>query len=224
MSYRTLSPKTLNATVATLLKRGAHIGIGMGALTPILAAAGNPVLPSGGVVAAGTATIGAGQGNGLVVKQSTSSAIINWQQFSIGQGDYVQFIQPSSSSVILNRVIGGSPSSILGNLTANGQVFLVNTNGVYFGKTASLDAQGFLASTLDITDANFQAGNYLFDQPGTPGAEVNNQGHIQAHAGGYVVLAGDYANNSGIISAEAGHVILASGAKGTLTLSGNHLI
>jgi filamentous hemagglutinin family protein len=220
MSYRTLNTKPLNASLKTLLKRGGHIGLGISAFTPVLALAN----PTGGQVAAGQASIATPSANGMVITQSSQSAIINWQQFNIGAGQYVQFLQPSSSSVVLNRVIGGSPSSILGSLTGNGQVFLVNTNGVYFGKGASIDTQGFLASSLGISDQNFLAHNYVFNQAGSAGATVVNDGSITAHHSGYVVLAGDYAENDGIIAAQSGHVILASGSKATLSLNGNSLI
>src|SRR5262245_47237909 len=127
MSYRTLTTKKpLNASIQVLLKRGVHIGLGLGAFTPVLALAN----PTGGQVVAGSATIKNPNANTTVVKESSQSAIIDWQQFNIGKGQYVQFLQPSSSAVILNRVIGGGGSSILGTLTGNGQVFLVNTNGV----------------------------------------------------------------------------------------------
>src|SRR5262249_26280781 len=155
-----------------------------GALVPLAAVAN----PTGGQVVSGSATITNPSANGTVVHQNSNSAIINWQQFNIGRGQYVQFLQPSSSSVVLNRVLGGAPSLILGSMKANGQVFLVNTNGVFFGKTAVLDMQGFIGSTLDINNSDFLKGNYLFDQPGTPGAQIVNEGHIRAHNGGYVVL------------------------------------
>src|SRR5580698_37330 len=221
MSYHRLSVKPLNVTLNTLMKRVAHVGLGVGAFTPILALAN----PTGGQVVAGQATIATPNANGLVISQASQAAIINWQQFSIGKGQYVQFLQPSSSSVVLNRVVGGNASSILGSLNANGQVFLVNPNGIFFGKSASLDVQGIVASTLDISNGNFLTGNYVFDKgTGATDASVVNQGNISTHNGGYVVLAGDYAENDGIIQARSGHVVLASGAKTTLTLSGNSLV
>ena len=218
MSYHT--HLTVDSVLRTLLKRTGHIGLGIGAFTPMLALAN----PSGGQVVAGTATIKNPNANTTVVNQSSASAIIDWQQFNIGKGQYVQFLQPSSSSVILNRVIGGGGTSIFGSLTGNGQVFLVNTNGVFFGKGSSIDARGFLVSTLDIADSDFLAGHYLFDKGSNADAQVVNQGSITAHESGYVVLAGDYVENDGLISAHAGHIVLASGSKATLTLSGNSLV
>src|SRR5579864_6177086 len=136
MSYHTLNTNTLNSTLKALLKRSAQAGgVGLGALTPIMALAN----PTGGQVVAGAATISAPNANNTVINQSSQNAAIDWQSFNIGRNQLVQFIQPSSSSVVLNRVVGGSPASILGTLTANGEVFLVDTQGIYFGKSARLD-------------------------------------------------------------------------------------
>ncbi|HEY1774398.1 MAG TPA: filamentous hemagglutinin N-terminal domain-containing protein, partial [Gammaproteobacteria bacterium] len=114
MSYHTLFTKnSLNAGIKSWLKRGTHLGLGIGAFTPVLALAN----PTGGQVMAGQASITSPSANGMVIHQSSQSAIINWQQFNIGAGQYVRFMQPSTSSVVLNRVIGGSPTSIFGSLS-----------------------------------------------------------------------------------------------------------
>ena len=167
------------------------------AVSAPLAALANP---TGGQVVGGQATIQNPNANNTIINQASEHAIINWQQFSIGSDQYVQFIQPDSAAVILNRVIGGDPSSILGTMKANGQVFLVNPNGIFFGQGASLDVQGLVASTLDIKNSDFMAGNYVFSK-NTNGsdASVTNLGTITAHPNGYIVLAGDYAENDGII-------------------------
>ena len=88
--------------------------------------------PVGGVVVGGGANISSAGSNTTIV-QSTPKAIINWQGFSIAPTESVRFIQPSSSAIILNRVMGPEASSILGNLSANGRVFLINPNGILFG-------------------------------------------------------------------------------------------
>src|SRR5450830_1309671 len=72
-------------------------------------------LPAGGVVAAGSANISSAAGN-TTITQSTQNAAINWQSFNIAPGEAVRFLQPNSSSVVLNRVLGSDPSSILGSL------------------------------------------------------------------------------------------------------------
>ena len=183
-------------------------------------------LPSSGTVVGGAAIIADLDANRQRITQTTDRAIINWQTFSIGASDYVQFIQPSTSSVTLNRVTGGTPSSILGSLSADGQVFLVNPNGVYFGPGSQIDVAGLVATTLDIGDGDFMAGRYVFSRdPASPArAEVINRGVIAAREGGYVVLAGDYAANSGAIQARLGTVALAAGSKLTLDLAGDRLI
>ncbi len=193
----------------------------LGALVPTLAAAG----PTGGHVVAGTATISKPSHNGTVVTESSQSAVINWQQFSLGANQYVQFIQPDSSAVILNRVTGGNTSNIFGDIRANGQVFLINPNGILFGKGSTLDVSGLVASTQDISNSNFMRGDYTFTRgSGAPNASVVNEGSIVTSRGGYVVLAGDYVENDGRIQAETGQVVLSASGGATLTLDQNQLI
>ena len=217
MSHRTFMHRPLNAWIKDVLSAAA----GLGALSPLAVLAN----PGGGQVVAGSATITSPSANGMVINQSSQSAVINWQQFSIGGGQYVQFVQPSSSAVVLNRVTGGNVSQILGNLTANGQVFLVNPNGIFFGRSATLDVQGFVGSTLDINDNDFMAGHYVFRKgTGAPDAQIVNQGAITTSRGGYVVLAGDYVETDGSINAQTGRVVLAAGGQATLTLDQNQLV
>ncbi|MGH8372831.1 MAG: filamentous hemagglutinin N-terminal domain-containing protein [Gammaproteobacteria bacterium] len=222
MTYRKLSLRPLNALLTQALHSRAlkRTALGLGAFAPAFAFAN----PTGGQVVAGNASINAPDLNHTIVNQASQSAILNWQQFSIGSNQYVQFIQPDSSAVVLNRVIGGNPSQILGNMSANGQVFLVNPNGVFFGQGASLDVQGLVATTFDIKDSDFMAGHYVFAKAnGAPDAGVVNQGTLTANSG-YIVLAGDYVNNDGVIAAQAGQVVLASGNQMTLTFSNDALV
>ena len=177
-------------------------------------------LPAGGVVSAGSASVGGTPGN-MVVTQSSQNAAINWQSFSIAAGESVNFVQPGSSAVALNRVIGPDPTSILGNLSANGKVFLVNPNGILFGTSASVNVAGLVASSLNISDADFVAGRYKFSGAGN--GAVTNQGNINAD-GGYVALLGKQVANDGVISARLGSVALASGEAMTLDLAGDKLL
>ncbi|MDB5763417.1 MAG: hypothetical protein JWQ21_2412 [Herminiimonas sp.] len=177
-------------------------------------------LPAGGVVTAGGATINSGAST-TTINQSTQNAVINWQSFNIAQGQTVQFVQPNAGSVALNRVVGANPSSILGTLSANGKVFLVNPNGILFGQGASVNVGGLVASTMNITDSNFMAANYTFAGAG-PGA-VLNQGTINAD-GGYVALLGANVSNQGVISANMGTVALAAGNAVTLDVAGDGLL
>ena len=194
---------------------------GLGALTPLMALAN----PTGGQVVAGSATISNPGANRTLIDQSSQQAIINWQQFSVGAHQFVQFLQPNSSSVVLNRVVGGNMSRIFGDITSNGQVFLINPNGILFGKGATLDMSGLVASTFGISDQDFMQGNYAFTRaPNAPEGMVISQGNIMANRGGYVVLAGDYVENDGHIQALSGKVYLAAGNGATLTLDNNQLI
>ena len=143
--------------------------------------------PTGGNVAAGSAAI-AGQGTSTVtVNQASNVAIINWQTFSIGGGELTQFIQPSAQSAALNRVLGGQTSIINGTLSANGQIYLVNGNGVVVGPGGVISANAFTASTRDISDADFLAGNLHFTGSGNAG--VQNFGKITATVGSAVATA-----------------------------------
>jgi filamentous hemagglutinin family protein len=152
-----------------------------------------------GEVVAGQASIATGS-KSVTVTQTSDRTAINWQSFSIGKGKSVVFEQPTSSSVALNRVLGTDPSVILGNLSANGKVFLVNANGILFGQTANVNVGGLVASTLNISDADFLAGKNSF--AGTSGASVQNDGRITAK-NGYVRhrraggRRGDYARRRG---------------------------
>jgi filamentous hemagglutinin family protein len=177
--------------------------------------------PVGGSVVEGSAGISQ-SGSVTNVNQSTNKAIINWQGFSIGANETVNFNQPGSSSVTLNRVIGNETSVISGALNANGQVFIVNSAGVLFGKNAQINVGGLVASTLDISNANFMAGNYTFS--GNSSASIVNQGRIHAHGGGYVALLGNTVSNDGVISAKLGTVAMAAGSQVTLDFGGNSLL
>lgn len=189
-------------------------------LLPLVAGAN----PSGGQVTAGQALISS-EGTTLTVAQGSETAIIHWDSFSIGAQERVVFQQPQSSSSVLNRVIGGSPSEILGQLSANGRVFLINPQGVLFGSEAQLDVGGLVASTLDIEDDGFLGGDMvLFRGGGESVSTVINQGRIQAADGGFVLLAGDEVRNSGLIEARLGRVALASGSAMSLSLDESGLV
>lgn len=211
--------KTSSSTTAS--GSGARFGLNVLAVAVMLAFGVEAyALPAGGVVAAGGASISSGAGS-TTINQSTSSAAINWQSFNIAAGESVQFVQPSTSSVTLNRVLGADPSNIFGSLTANGKVFLVNPNGVLFAPGAQVNVGSLAASTLNITDADFMAGNYKF--AGASNAAVLNQGAINAD-GGFVALLGANVSNEGVISAKLGTVALAAGNAVTLDVAGDGLL
>ncbi|XYJ12689.1 two-partner secretion domain-containing protein [Telluria sp. B2] len=213
--------KPLVRSIMSWAQRPSALALALGAM-PALALA---QMPTGGKVVAGAATITNPDGSHTVIEQSSDKAVLNWQSFSIGQGGHVQFIQRDSNSVALNRVVGSDPSAILGHLSANGQIFLVNQNGIFFGHSAVVDVAGIVATTLDIKDEDFMRGDYRFARGANAPerATVVNQGTLNA-GGGYVVLAGDYVANQGLVSAQLGTVLLASGDALTLQMAGSSLI
>ncbi len=186
--------------------------------TPVLA---QSMAPTGGQVIAGQAGI-VQSGNQTTITQNSALAIINWQSFSIGANQGVQFVQPGASSVALNRVIGADPSVIMGTLTSNGQVFLINPSGVLFGSGSSVSVGGLVATTMGITDADFLAGRHRFTAAGS--GDVVNQGTLTANGGGYIALMGRNVRNEGVISARLGSVALAGGEAITLDVAGDGLL
>ena len=162
--------------------------------------------PSGGVVVSGSASI-VPSGNVLQVTH-TPNSIINWQNFSIGSGEITRFTQQSAASAVLNRVTTQNPSAILGALESNGRVFLVNPNGILFGTGSRVDVAGLVASTLNITNADFLAGRLRFE--GGNGLIVQ-AGTITTPSGGQVHLVGGHVLNAGQITAPNGEVVLAAG-------------
>jgi filamentous hemagglutinin family protein len=149
------------------------------------------------------------QGNLLQITNSPN-AIINWQSFSIGANEITRFVQGSASSAVLNRVVGQDPSSILGAMQSNGRVFLINPNGVVFGASARLDVVGLVASSLNLSDADFLGGKLRFNEA-TGAAAVVNEGVIATPSGGQVYLVGASVENRGLINSPRGVVVLAAG-------------
>lgn len=210
-------------TVAAELARGRGKGAGAGTLAaalllPLAALAAD--LPTGGNVVSGSGGISQ-SGTTLTVRQDSARLIATWQRFDIGAGHTVNFVQPSASAIALNRVLGSDTSQILGALNANGQVWLVNPNGVLFGKSAQVNVGGLVASTLDIRDEDFLAGRYVFSGSG---GTVSNQGTLRAADGGAVALLGGKVSNQGLIEARLGAVALAAGNQVTLDFAGDGLL
>ncbi|HGH1779469.1 TPA: filamentous hemagglutinin N-terminal domain-containing protein, partial [Salmonella enterica subsp. enterica serovar Mississippi] len=211
---------TFRRLMGTLTPLAVMTGLVIGML-PGLALA-NPDLPVGGQVVAGQGSIST-SGNQMTIHQNTHGLVTNWNSFDIGQNHRVQFVQPDSSAVALNRVTGGHESQILGTLTANGQVMLVNPAGVMFGKSAKVNTAGLLASTKNISTEDFMAGRYTFSGGSHPGAEIVNQGSLTTTKGGYIVLAADRVRNSGTITTPSGKTVLAAADRVVLQLDNTGL-
>lgn len=175
----------------------------------------NPAAPT---VVNGQATF-TQQGSVFTVT-STPGTIINWQSFSVEAGETTRFVQQSASSAVLNRITGQDPTRILGSLESNGRVYLINPNGVMFGKESRVDVAGLVASTLNITDDDFIAGRGKFAAKGQAG-DVTSQGAITTATGGKVYLIGSNVENSGVITTAKGEVVLAAGREVQLVDSGD---
>lgn len=171
-------------------------------------AAGAFANPTGMQVVAGQVNT-VTSGNQLLITNSPGS-IINWQSFSIMPGELTRFIQQSSASSVLNRITGQDPSRILGALQSNGKVFLINPNGVVFGAGAQVNVNGLVASSLDLSNADFLSGKLKFSGATTAGS-VTNSGGITTPSGGQVYLIAPNVTNNGLITSPSGDVMLAAG-------------
>jgi len=163
----------------------------------------NPHVVYGGV----TFTL---NGNTLTIANSPNS-IINWGSFDLGKDAAVIFKQLSSSSAVLNRDTSGNPSEILGSLSSNGKVFLINPAGVIFGVGSQIDTAGLIASSLNITNQDFLQGKLNFNASQLNTGAVINNGSLNTTKGGFVYLIAPNVENNGIIKTPSGETILAAG-------------
>jgi filamentous hemagglutinin len=178
-----------------------------------------------GFVTSGSASA-AQSGNTLSVSQTSNTATLNWSSFNIGAGGKVVFVQPSSSSIALNRIFDTNPSSIFGTLSANGQIYLINANGFLFGSGAVVNVGGLFASSLNLTEATFTGGLLVPGETGLPALQpfVDSSGNVvsqnitvqqgaqlTAGDGGRLLLAAPNVTNGGSLSAPDGQIILAAG-------------
>ncbi|MDC7692656.1 YDG domain-containing protein, partial [Asticcacaulis sp. DXS10W] len=183
----------------------AVFAVGEAISIPVLAQS----LPSGGDVVAGVADISS-QGPTMVVRQSTDKAIINWSDFSIGEGKSVDF--QNGSGATLNRVTGANLSTIDGLLSSTGSVYLINPNGVIIGKSGTVRVGGdFVASTLGISNSDFlSGGDKTFS--GETFASVINLGEVGS-LGGNVALLAAQVRNEGSLNAPKGNAGLIAGSR-----------
>jgi len=179
--------------------------------------------PTGGQVVGGTGSI-AHSGTTTTVNQTTQNMAIDWQSYNVNVNERVQYTQPNSSSISLNRILSQNGSTIAGRIDANGQVILVNPNGIFFTPTSIINVGGIIASGLNIQLGDFMNGNYIFDAVlGTAGTVLNG-GMINASLGGNVALIGKQVENAGLIVANLGSVSLAAGKQAVLTFDQGGLL
>ena len=179
--------------------------------------------PEGGEVVGGEGVIEQ-SGVDTLIHQATERLAIDWQSFDVAANERVEFIQPSSSSIALNRVLSNNGTQILGRIDSNGQVMVVNPNGVVFGKDSIINVGGMIASGMSIDPASFINGDFTLNSlEGTEG-KVINYGIINAATGGSVTLVGQQVQNDGLISAKLGAVNLAAGNEAVLTFDQSGLV
>ncbi len=186
-----------------------------------LAASAALANPQGGVVVEGAATIAA-DANTLNIHQQTDRVVIDWRSFNIDVNEHTRFYQPSSSSIALNRVRSVDPSVIAGRLSANGNVVLINPNGVFFTRDAKVDVNRLIVTSADIGNRDFMEGRMQFSAPGRPDALIRNEGLITAGEAGLVGLVAPNVENSGVIRAR--RVQLASADSMALDMYGDGLL
>jgi filamentous hemagglutinin family protein len=208
------------------LRRAVRAALHVVTPAALLVMSGAPVMagPQDGAVVRGAASIETPAANVVNVNQTTDRAVINWRSFSIGADEQVNFNQPSSDSATLNRVLGGQRSVIEGALSANGQVYLLNTSGVLFTSSAKVDVGGLVATTSTIRDDDFMAGDLKFTATAHSVGEIANEGTITIRDGGMAALVAPTVRNQGIISARLGRIALGAGETFTLDLYGDQLI
>jgi filamentous hemagglutinin family protein len=164
----------------TLVAAALSLGSGIG-----VAQAG----PTGGQVTGGSGTI-AQTGATTTIQQASQNLSLNWQTFNIAPKDTVDCVQPNATAIAVNRILDPNGSVILGHLNANGQVYLINPNGVLFGKGAEVNVGGLVASTLNLTDGPLGDAAKTFS--GTGSGSIVNDGTLNAAAGGTLALIGNH--------------------------------
>ncbi|APP75725.1 hypothetical protein BJD12_11260 [Xanthomonas vesicatoria ATCC 35937] len=205
-SFRSLPPRApLALALAAALTLSA----------PVAAQVTSTQLPTGGSIAGGLGTIQAPSGATQVITQTSNRMALTWSSFDIGSAATVRFDQPSTNAAVLNLIGGSSASQIFGNLSSNGQVFLINSRGVLFGNTAQVNVGGLVASSLGTTAADFMNENDALDAGGAT-ARVSNSGTITAAAGSVNLIGGQVVND-GTITATAGNITLAGADRATLS-------
>jgi filamentous hemagglutinin family protein len=183
--------------------------------------------PDGGQVVGGSGGINQ-TGPNTTINQYSQNMAIDWQSYNVNVDERVQYIQPNASAISLNRILSINGSTIAGRIDANGQVILVNPNGVFFTPTSIINVGGIIASGLDIQPADFMNGQYIFNEVLATDGVVMNSGMINASMGegrgGNVALIGKQVENDGVIVANLGSVTLAAGKQAVLSFDQGGLL
>lgn len=158
------------------------------------------------------------QGRALEVIAS-DRAIIEWGLFNIQEEETTRFIQPNRLASVLNRVLDANPSKILGRLESNGQVVLINPNGILVGMRGVIDTGSLIASTLDLQNSSYLSrGSMVFDRPSK--RPIVQMGDIIGRKGDVILIAHSV-ENEGEIRAVDGIAALVAGGSVVKTAPGN---
>ncbi len=202
--------------------KGGRAASALIAVLAVLSPAAHAASAADATVVSGAGTV-ATAGLNTTINQTSQRLAIDWTQLSTAANESLTFNQPNAQAIALNRIIGSSPSNLLGSLTANGQVFILNPNGVLFGAGSQVNVGGLVASTLAMSNADFQSGSNIFSKTTGTGSVVN-QGSMTAAPGGYLALLAPEVRNEGVMSASLGTALLAAGNKVTLNLNNGSLL
>ena len=206
------------STLSTIVKSAMVAGVSGSILIPDQGFSA----PQGGVVSRGDGSISSNN-KVTTVQQNSSALVVDWQSFNVAQDELVKFEHPSAKATTLNRIHDQNASQILGRVEGRGKVLLINPNGIVFGEGSSVNLGSLVASTKQISDDDFMAGNIVLQDVDDEGVVVN-RGTLTAATGGAVVLVGDTVVNEGVIQATKGSVVLASGKSATLDFDGDGLL
>ena len=172
--------------------------------------------PMDGQVVSGSGVISK-NGNVTNIEQTSRDLLVNWKSFNIAPTETVNFKQPDASSIAVNRITDTNGTQIFGQLNANGQVYLINPNGILFGKGAQVNVGGLVASTLE--NINNTGSTITFS--GIGNGSVINEATLN---GQYIALISNVVSNSGTIVTNQGTVALGAGSSVSLTFSDNNLV
>ncbi|WP_415891255.1 filamentous hemagglutinin N-terminal domain-containing protein [Neptuniibacter sp. SY11_33] len=204
--------------ISTFVKSAMVAGVSGSILIPNKALSG----PEGGVISQGSGSISV-DNKTTTIQQSSNAMVVDWQSFNVAQDELVKFEHPSAKASTLNRIHDQNPSQILGRVEGQGNVFLINPNGIVFGENSTVNLGSLVATTKQISDNDFMSGNIVLQDVDGEGVIVN-KGTLTAATGGSVVLVGDNVVNEGVIQAVKGIVVLASGESATLDFDGDGLL
>ncbi len=179
--------------------------------------------PQDGQIIGGSAVINQ-SGIKTDIHQHSDKVILDWRSFDVTAQEHVEFHQPSSGAMALNRIRDVKASQIDGKLNANGHVVLINPNGVVFGSGSHVDVGSLTVTTSDIDNDDFMAGRYDFKHAGNSNGAIVNHGTITAKEAGLVTFVAPRTENHGIITAKLGKVQLAAADTFTLDMAGDGLL